>query len=166
MICIEYSSIFANPPGSWRAPVCNFTLYSCNIRGSGKTCPIIPAQAELSCSIWWWSTLDRAIARDAWSLRGRGTRGFLGTRGNASVCSGSMKRFVTILAALALALVLLAPSDVQARQHASSARSSVGSTGSHVGHRHSDAFLGFMDKHGKNYCGETHPNACETSMLR
>ena len=112
------------------------------------------------------STLRSAIARDAWSLRGRGTRGFLGTRGNASVCSGSMKRFVTILAALALALVLLAPSDVQARQHASSARSSVGSTGSHVGHRHSDAFLGFMDKHGKNYCGETHPNACETSMLR
>ena len=82
------------------------------------------------------------------------------------MCSGSMKRFVTILAALALALVLLAPSDVQARQHTSSARSSVGSTGSHVGHRHSDAFLGFMDKHGKNYCGETHPNACETSMLR
>ena len=78
-----------------------------------------------------------------------------------------MTRFLTIFAALALALVLFAPADVQARQHVGVARSAhEGGRGSHVDHEHSDAFLGFMDKHGKNYCGDSHPEACETSMLR
>ena len=31
---------------------------------------------------------------------------------------------------------------------------------------HSAAFAAYVAKHGKNYCGDSHPDACETSMLR
>jgi len=38
--------------------------------------------------------------------------------------------------------------------------------GSFAGKTHGEAFMGFMARHGKDYCGGGHTRACEISMLR
>lgn len=66
----------------------------------------------------------------------------------------------TSSALLALCLVVVAGSFAQA---AGVAR--VESEASFANHKHSPAFLGFMQRHSKNYCGDK-ATACTVSVLR
>lgn len=69
-----------------------------------------------------------------------------------------MKMAPTALLALCL---LAAGGSFAAAELVASVQSEV----AFAAHAHSPAFLGFMQQHGKNYCGD-HTKACEISVLR
>ena len=74
-----------------------------------------------------------------------------------------MARRTTSAALLALCLAFVAGSFAQAAAPNGVAR--VESEAALSTHKHSPAFLGFMQRHGKNYCGGK-AESCTVSVLR